>query len=345
MRRRTARFYSVPASATSTLFGAAECACNTSDVNLEIKLTTPFPAATSGTAEVWVGDSTCTNATTRTSSSNTTCEKIAVLSIQDFTINGNTPASGIEVPLKARSLFSPYRHDCGSALPLGANSVYVFLYADPNNPLATCSLSLTENSEPPPAPVDVSAARQDDGSVVVRWTAPPERFVHPVAYDILCATENDAPVAGSTAMADFSQCTPDGIVRRALHFSDGSPLPTNSAASSGDALSTPRADAVCAHVDGDGRVATVAGLDWGTRYRFAVVAADASGNGAVSAPVTLEPATPPPVEPAPTHGGCSVGGRGSVTPSALILLAVVLAGLLRSRRGDSPCRPSLVHRS
>ncbi|MGZ3427630.1 MAG: fibronectin type III domain-containing protein [Polyangia bacterium] len=316
----------------STLFGAAECACNTSDVNLEIKLVTPLPAGLSGTAEVWVGDSSCTNATTRTSASNMTCEKIATLPIQDFTINSNAPFSGIEVPLPARSLFSPLRHDC-SFQPLAANGVYVFIYADVDNPYATCALSLTESSAPPPAPVDVSATRQDDGSVVVRWTAPPERFVHPVAYDVLCATDDGAPVAGSAAIADFSQCTSDGIVRRALHYSDGRVVPGGSAPSSGDAISTPRADAVCAHVDSDGRAATIAGLAWNTRYRFAVVAADASGNGAVSAPVTLDASTPPPpAPPAPTHRGCSVGGRGSVTPSALILLAAALSCLMLTLR-------------
>src|SRR5207253_7239110 len=137
------------------------------------------PAATSATAEVWVGDSSCASATLRTSASNMTCEKIATLSIQDFTINSNTVIDGIHVPLSARSLFSPLSHVCGS-LPLAASGVYVFLYADPNSPYATCTLPLTESSESPPAPVDVSAARRDDGGVVVRWTAPPERFVHPV---------------------------------------------------------------------------------------------------------------------------------------------------------------------
>src|SRR6476646_10531752 len=92
-------FLTIPSSQITTgVFGIAECDCaetaNNPDINIEIKLTAALPAATAGTAEIWVGDSSCTNVTTRTSSSNTTCEKIASPSIQDFTINSTANSGG-----------------------------------------------------------------------------------------------------------------------------------------------------------------------------------------------------------------------------------------------------------
>src|SRR5262245_57556322 len=56
-----ATFLSIPNTQISTgVFGAAECQCapapNNPDINLEIKLTTPFPPGQAATAEIWVGD-------------------------------------------------------------------------------------------------------------------------------------------------------------------------------------------------------------------------------------------------------------------------------------------------
>ena len=306
-------------------FGAAECACDTQDVALEIDLTTALPASVPATAEIWVGDSSCSNATTRTSATNTNCKKIASPSVQDFTVNAGGP---LHYSLPARLLFDPSTNDCSHALPFAANGIWVFVFTDVSNPLATCSLSLTEVSAAPLAPSGVAAAWQPDGSVALSWTAPAASpsAPAPVAYDILCAAD-DGTAEGSRHDANFSLCTPGGIVRRSL-MADGGPLVSMGPAPAGNVFAPPSPDAVCAHVAADATSVTLHGLPGATAHRFAVVAVDASGNATASAATRLDAAPPAPM----SHGGCTVAGRGSVTPWLVIAFALAALATVRRRR-------------
>ena len=310
----------------SHFFGGAECACDTQDVALEIDLTQALPANVAATAEIWVGDSSCSNAATRTSASNTTCKRLATPSVQDFTVNAVGP---LHYSLPSRTMFNPSTNDCTGA-PVAANSVWVFVYSDVNDPLATCSLPLSESTAAPSAPTAVAAAWQPDGSVLLHWTAPVAGATASsiAGYDILCAAD-DGAAEGSRRAAAFSLCTPDGIVRRTLTADDGD-LVSAGPAAAGDALAPPHPDAVCAHVAAEATATTLAGLPTDKAHRFAVVAVDAYGNAAASDAAHLDPA-PPATQ---TKGGCSVAGRGSVTPWLVIAVALFVVGSLRRRRSS-----------
>ena len=307
------------------LFGGAECACDTQDVALEVDLTTALPSGLAATAEIWVGDSSCSNAVTRTSATNTSCKKLSSPSVQDFTVNATGP---VHYPLPSRLLFTLSANDCGD-IPLTANSVWLFVYYDPSNPLAICTLPLTETNATPPAPSGVAAAWQPDGSVVVRWTAPaaPGDVSSVVGYDILCAAD-DGTAEGSRRDAEFSLCTPAGIVRRTLQADDGA-LVSSGPPAAGNVLDPPAPDAVCAHVDANATSVTLHGLPSETAHRFAVVAVDAFGNAGASEAARLDAAPPPPPM---AHAGCSVAGRGSVTPWLVIAFASLAVASVRRRR-------------
>ncbi len=218
-------FLTIPSTQITTgVFGIAECQCasaaNNPDINLEIKLTTALPASTAGTAEIWVGDSSCTNVTTRTSSSNTTCEKIASPSIQDFTINSTANSgSGLHYVIKANALSQPFKHMCdptvsGGPLPTASNSVYVFIYTDPNNPLATCQLTLSERLQGPD-PVTNTSASGGDGAVTLNWMPPSQGTYAPSFFQILCSDDCGNPI-GSADTQIYSTCDNGVLSRRDL---------------------------------------------------------------------------------------------------------------------------------
>ncbi|MCU1280004.1 MAG: hypothetical protein JWM53_3550 [bacterium] len=223
-------FLSIPSTQVSTgVFGRAECDCasapNNPDINLEIKLTTPFPASTAGTAEIWVGDSSCLNVSTRTSSSNTTCQKIATPSTQDFTINSTgTSASGLHYPLKADALSNPdpqnpTKHTCDpaqGALATPSNSVYLFIYTDPNMPLATCTLNMSERLQGPDA-VSNTSASGGDAAVTVNWTGPGPSVNSPSFYQMVCADDCGNPIFDTpSAKQIYSVCSNGVLSRRDL---------------------------------------------------------------------------------------------------------------------------------
>lgn len=219
-------FLTIPSNQITTgVFGSAECQCaeatGNPDINLEIKLTTALPAATAGTAEIWVGDSSCTNVQTRTSSSNTTCERIATPSIQDFTINSTgTSASGLHYVLKADALTQPFKHMCDPTQPMGppntsANSIYVFIFTDVNNPLATCSLTLSEQMKGPD-PVTNTSASGGDGAVTLNWTPPAVGSYSPSFFQILCTDDCGNPIKDSANKQIYSVCENGTLSRRDL---------------------------------------------------------------------------------------------------------------------------------
>ncbi|HXU72489.1 MAG TPA: CFI-box-CTERM domain-containing protein [Polyangia bacterium] len=230
-------FLTIPSSQVSAgVFGRAECDCASAagnpDLNLEIKLTTPFPASTSGTVEIWVGDSSCMNASTRTSSSNTTCQKIASPSIQDFTINSNaTSSSGLHYAIKADALSNPNPQDptmhicdpAKGALPTPANSVYLFVYTDPNMPLATCTLTLSERLQGPD-PILSSSASGGDNAVTLSWKAPTPGSNAPAFFQILCADDCGNPIQDNPSKQIYSVCENGMLSRRDL-TSGGSSSP------------------------------------------------------------------------------------------------------------------------
>lgn len=310
-------------SEASHFFGGAECSCDTQDVALEIDLTTALPSNLAATAELWVGDSSCANASTRTSATNTGCKKLASLPVQDFTVDAAGPAY---YPLPSRTLFTLATNDCGD-IPLAANSVWLFVYSDPNDPLATCTLPLTESNATPPAPSGVAAVWQPDGSVLVRWAAPRD-VSSLVAYDVLCAAD-DGTAEGSRRDAAFSLCTPGGIVRRTLQADNGA-LVSSGPAAAGTVLDPPAPDAVCAHVDANATSVTLHGLPSETAHRFAVVAVDAFGNAGASEAARLDAAPPAPAPMA--HAGCSAAGRGSIAPWLVIAFAALAIASVRRRR-------------
>jgi hypothetical protein len=222
-------FLTIPSSqVTAGVFGRAECDCASAagnpDINLELKLTTPFPASTAGTVDIWVGDSSCMNATTRTSSSNTTCQKIASPPIQDFTVNSNaTSSSGLHYTLKANALSNPNpqdpnTHTCDptmGALATPSNSVFLFAYTDPNMPLATCTLTLNERLQGPDIAINGKAAG-GDGAVTLSWTAPGPSSNQPAFFQILCADDCGNPIQDTPNKQIYSVCENGVLSRRDL---------------------------------------------------------------------------------------------------------------------------------
>jgi hypothetical protein len=254
-------FLTIPSSQVSAgVFGRAECDCASAtanpDINLEIKLTAPFPASTSAVVDIWVGDSSCMNATTRTSSSNTTCQKIASPLIQDFTINSNATSAGLHYTLKADSLSNPNPqmptvHTCDptmGALPTPSNSVYLFAYTDPNMPLATCTLTLTERLVGPDPATNGSAAG-GDGAVTLSWTAPGPGSNAPSFFQILCSDDCGNPIQDSPNKQIYSVCE-NGVLSRRDLTSGGS---SSGGADGGTVTSTDMALAA-ATIDPHGRV-------------------------------------------------------------------------------------------
>ena len=230
----TNSFLTIPSTQITTgVFGIAECDCASAtdnpDINIEIKLTAALPASTAGTAEIWVGDSSCTNVTTRTSSSNTTCEKIASPSIQDFTINSTTnTGSGLHYVVKADALSQPFKHMCdpsvsGGPLASASNSIYVFIFTDPNSPLATCSLTLSQRLQGPDA-VTNTAASGGDGAVTLSWTPPGASSYPPSFFQILCSDDCGNPITDSPNKQIYSTCDNGVLSRRDLTSGGGGPV-------------------------------------------------------------------------------------------------------------------------
>lgn len=219
-------FLTIPSSQVTTgVFGVAECQCasapNNPDINVEIKLTMALPASTAGVAEIWVGDSSCQNVMTRTSSSNMNCERIATPSIQDFTINSTQNTGvGLHYAIKANALSDPFKHLCdptaaGGPQPSSANSIWVFVFTDVNNPLATCNLTLSERLQPPDVVTNV-AAQSGDGAVSLTWTPPSPGTYAPSFFQILCADDCGNPISDSPPAQIYSVCTNGVLSRRDL---------------------------------------------------------------------------------------------------------------------------------
>ncbi|MDB4966418.1 MAG: hypothetical protein JWN44_2107 [Myxococcales bacterium] len=319
-------FVTIPNSQITTgVFGAAECQCASApgnpNINLEIKLTTPFPASQVATAEIWVGDSSCTNATTRTSNSNTTCQKIASPSVQDFTINSSAGSvSGLHYPILANALTSPFTNSCDPATKQqSSNSVYVFVYTDVNNPLATCQLTLSERLQGPDAVTNPSAS-SGDGALTLNWTAVPTGTYSPSYYQILCSDDCGNPITDTPDTQIYSVCQNGVLSRRDLTTGGSTTTDTD-----GGVVTTPAdmALAMAAHIDSS-RLPVFAN----------VTACDADGGTAAHSPggvfgggtsgplAALDPRYICSNQISPSSSSTRVGGLTNGVPYHFIILSV-----------------------
>jgi hypothetical protein len=323
----------VQAASIPYVFGNAECVCPAADanrINLEIKLTTPLPIGTTGTAEVWVG-SGCDVYATRTSSTQMQCEKVGTLDIQTFTSASNS-IGNIEIPIPGDAINSPVSHSCSSDVT--SNNIWVFFYKDPVNPFATCSLTgLNEQNRAPLGAEDVNTG-SGDGAVDVRWTVPAQGSYNPSYFQVLCADDCGNAITTKPKQPLYSTCIDGVLHRRQINTggtlgngsgSDGGTSNTDGGATLLDNLQPydaplvsctndgvndhyptidggtnpgPLADLdpkfVCSGQLGPTTASTrVTGLQNGNRYHFVVVAVDNYGN-ATASPAVAE--TPLPTE-------------------------------------------------
>lgn len=217
---------SIPTTTVPTVFGQAECECakssSTPKISLEIRLTQALPLGTTGSVEIWVGPSTCTNFQTRSQTNQTQCEKIApapgarAIDIMEFTKGSNS--NGLfEFDIPADKLASPNMSICDPDQNAKANNgIFVFVITnDATMPAGTCSLQLTEQNKGPQAPANAGAAA-GDGAVTVTWTPPaPGSFV-PSFFQVLCADDCGNPIKARPNDAVYSTCINGMIQRRDL---------------------------------------------------------------------------------------------------------------------------------
>jgi hypothetical protein len=199
-------------------FGKAECDCDTHDVVMRIQLSMCLPAGTQGIPTVWVGSAACTSFTTRTTTNQTQCQQYMPSNVTTTSFNaagGNcSTTTFFDVEIPARALFSPNVGNCD--IPMASNQVFIFI-GDQTNPVATCTLPLTEQGAGPDAAVNTSAA-SGDGAVTVNWSAPPLGAVQPYAYQVLCADSAGNPIKTNPDDAAYSSCQADGIHRNQTLF-------------------------------------------------------------------------------------------------------------------------------
>jgi len=208
----------------NSVFGAAECDCDTRDVTLQIQAKTAFPTGTTGSLEVWVGNG-CDNYDTRNNAATTTCERITDLGGIEFnnfvTGMSSTGLNYINIPIAARKLFSPKVNVCDPTQSQ-TNYIYVFLSTtDVRNPAATCTLPVKVANLPPSPPANPSATGGEE-AVTLRW----ERTVggNPILnYQILCADESGNPVPGlfKDDQQAYSACIGGAIKRRPFPSTTG----------------------------------------------------------------------------------------------------------------------------
>ena len=190
---------------------------------MEIKLTTALPIGTAGTAEVWVGNG-CDNYTTRSTPNQTACQKVTALPINNFS-SSSTSNGLIEIPLPGNELASPQpnggTHVCTTATT--SNSAYVFLYTDPSNPFASCTLNLTEQNQGPGVVTSPSAG-SGDSAVNLQWVLPPAGSYVPTQFQILCSDDDGNPITNSPPAPLYSTCINGTLARR--NISTGGALGT-----------------------------------------------------------------------------------------------------------------------
>jgi MYXO-CTERM domain-containing protein len=294
----------IPDGMVEHTFGAAECECDTRDIQLDVAISRSTITGNGATAEIWVGQG-CDDYATRSDSSNHACEKLASLDAAPLT----SGLGGLHVPLPSRAVFAPVLHNC-AAKPL-ASQAYVIVYEDAKMPLATCVLPLAPHRDPPAVAAQIAAlTRASDGTVSVSIT-PPTSGDPPVGYQLLCATTRDEPFSQPEAPM-YSVCPGTHIERRGI-----TPI------APAGTLSTFDTAYVCS--DMIAATATRVDLPWINRTQganFLLLTVDAYGNFVASTPRSIG-AAPAPIVIAP-HG-CSFVASGEGSSPALLPLVLVLA--------------------
>jgi hypothetical protein len=291
----------IPDGMVAHTFGAAECECDTHDIQLDVAITRSTLNGNGATAEIWVGAG-CDDYTQR--SDGHVCEKLATVDLA--ALLGN---SMYHLPLPSRAVFSPGVHNCAAAP--SPSQAYVLVYEDPKKPLATCALPLAPRSNGPGAAAQIAAlTRASDGSVSVS-IAPPTNGVVPAGYQLLCATTRDEPFNQPEAPL-YSVCPGTHIERRGI-----TPI------APAGTLSTFDTAYVCS--DMIAATATRIDLPWLTSHdgaNFLLLTVDAYGNFIASSPRSIS-AAPTVVPMAPEHG-CSFATTGPIASSPLSLLLLLL---------------------
>lgn len=307
-------FQSVQAASIPTVFGNAECQCQSMDLNLEIQLTRALPLGRLGTVEVWVGTS-CDMYPARLQPG-ARCEQVGTRDISEF-VTGSS-SNRIHIPINAAALFSPNAaRSC--TIASSNNAVWIFLYTDVSNPFAKCTLQLNEVNQGPSPPINVSAG-SGDSAVTISWQPPTATQTQPYAFQILCA-QGDSPISSRHADAIYSTCLPGGVLQRRKLLTGGA-LPTTTpdggtrSLSSGDLVPLQQAgdggvsdggtdggvalgpfatldvQFICSNpqlVSGNSYSQRISGLKNGTAYQFVVLAIDTYGNATPSPVVTATP--------------------------------------------------------
>ena len=236
-------------SALPTFLNQAECLCDSPNLFINTRVTTPLPAQES--FQTWVG-SNC-SAISQRSGTPPPCEQLKDVPISDTSFllgHGAVPL----VPVPAQKLISPNAHlrmlskAAACAGMSGSNGFHFVFFKNADMPDNVCSLALPVQTRPPAPPENLTAG-SGDGAVIVTWTAPPADTIRPRFYQVLCADEaGDAiPALRTKFSADrtnlgYSVCTVGGIQRR--NFTTGNTTGTDvdagTAAADGGAISAPR---------------------------------------------------------------------------------------------------------
>jgi hypothetical protein len=307
-----------------TVFGSAECGCESSDFYLNVRLTTALGIGTAGNVQVWVGQD-CDKYENRVNL-NGPCELIASPTIQTFTTASDS-SGDIMIPIPSVSLISPNIHDC-SPHAATANSVYVLAFTDPTAPFASCTLPLAQDTREPGKPTNLTAEWLADGTLQTSWT--PAADGRSYEYNLVIATADGQPLRmpPQTFESEYSMCLPDGrLLRRTLKGADQSGVVTPAPQPQpGDPLVASPAFYL-APARGDHTARWNLAQDRG--YRLALVATDAFGNATSSDEVQVgaNPNLPP-----PSKGGCTIGGVGGDGLAGLVMTLAALAWALRRRR-------------
>jgi hypothetical protein len=305
---------SIPDGMVAHTFGAAECECDTHDIQLDVVITRSTISGNGATAEIWVGQG-CDDYATRSDGNSHACELLASLDAAPLTSGLGT----LHVPLPSRAVFAPRLHNC--ATPPLASQAYVIVYEDAKKPLATCALPLAPHRDPPAEAAQIAALTRDsDGSVSVS-IAPPTSGDPPAGYQLLCATTRDEPFARPEAPM-YSVCPGTHIERRGL-----API------APAGTLATFDTAYVCS--DMIAASATRVNLPWLTGHdgaSFLLLTVDTYGNFVASSPRSIS-AAPAPIAIAPARG-CSVVASGQGSSLALLPLFLVFLARGAWRRRD-----------
>jgi hypothetical protein len=215
----------IASTSNTTVFGIAECECQTNDILLQLQITMAYPQSmANGQLQLWAGPS-CDNQLNRT---NGTCSQItsSTVNFNSFVTGTTSTSAYLNINIPAGPLYAP---SMIGTCPMGqqlANNFYL-LFAPPGTDITTmpqvCSITLGQNTQTPFAitSVNVSAG---DSAVSLNWTAPVgvgEQV--PFEYQVLCADANGLPIPGqNTSDRGYSVCLNGAIQRRTNYVIAGS---------------------------------------------------------------------------------------------------------------------------